>query len=51
MQHFVNLSKFGNGLARKIGCTAQTLRTWVPKTEAEMVASASEPARLKQLER
>lgn len=38
-------------VAGKIGCTAQTLRTWVLKTEPAMVASASDQARLKQLER
>ena len=37
-------------IAGKIGCTAQTLRTWVLKTEPA-VASASEQARLKELER
>jgi len=38
-------------VAGKIGCTAQTLRTWVHKTEPAMVTSASDQARLKQLER
>jgi transposase len=38
-------------VAGKIGCTAQTLRTWVLKTEPAMVATASDQARLKQLER
>jgi len=38
-------------IAGKIGCTAQTLRTWVLKTEPAMVASASEQARVKELER
>jgi len=38
-------------IAGKMGCTAQTLRTWVLKTEPAMVASASEQARLKELER
>jgi transposase len=38
-------------IAGKIGCTAQTLRTRVRKTEPAMVASASEQARLKELER
>ena len=36
-------------IAGKIGCTA--LRTWVLKTEPAMVASASEQARVKLLER
>jgi transposase len=38
-------------IAGKIGCTAQTLRTWVLKTEPAMIASAGEQARVKQLER
>lgn len=38
-------------VAGKIGCTAQTLRTWVLKTEPAMVATASDQARLRQLER
>jgi transposase len=38
-------------IAGKIGCTAQTLRSWVRKTEPAMVAAAGEQARLKQLER
>jgi transposase len=38
-------------IAGKIGCTAQTLRTWVRKTEPAMVSAAGEQARLKQLER
>ena len=38
-------------IAGKIGCTAQTLRTWVLKTEPAMVAAASDQGRLKQLER
>jgi len=38
-------------IAGKIGCTAQTLYTWVRKTEPAMVAAASEQARVKQLER
>jgi transposase len=38
-------------IAGKIGCTAQTLRTWVRKTEPAMVAAAGEQSRLKQLER
>jgi len=38
-------------IAGKIGCTAQTLYTWVRKTEPAMVAAASEQARLKDLER
>ncbi len=38
-------------ISGKIGCTAQTLCSWVLKTEPEMVASASERARLKELER
>jgi transposase len=38
-------------IAGKIGCTAQTLYTWVRKTEPAMVAAAGEQARVKQLER
>jgi transposase len=38
-------------IAGKIGCTAQTLQTWVRKTEPAMVAAAGEQSRLKQLER
>lgn len=38
-------------IASKIGCTAQRLRTWVLKSEPGRVASASEQARLKELER
>jgi len=38
-------------IAGKICCTAQTLYTWVRKTEPAMVAAASEQARVKQLER
>ena len=38
-------------IAAKIGCTAQTLRTWVRKSEPAMIASASEQARVRQLER
>lgn len=38
-------------IAGKIGCTAQTLRTWVLKTEPAMVTAASDQGRLKQLER
>jgi transposase len=38
-------------IAGKIGCTAQTLRTWILKTEPAMLASASEQARVKELER
>jgi transposase len=35
----------------KIGCTPQTLQSWVRKTEPEQLAAASDSARLKQLER
>jgi transposase len=38
-------------IAGKIGCTAQTLSTWVRKTEPQMIAAASEQARLRELER
>ncbi len=38
-------------IAGKIGCTAQSLYTWVRKTEPQMIAAASEQARLKELER
>jgi transposase len=38
-------------IAGKIGCTAQTLRMWVRKTEPALVAAATEQARIKQLER
>jgi transposase len=37
-------------IASKIGCTAQTLRSWVLKNGPGQVAAASEQARLKQLE-
>jgi transposase len=37
-------------IASKIGCTAQTLRTWVLKSGPGQVAAAGEQARLKQLE-
>ena len=40
-----------DSIAGKIGCTAQTLRTWILKTEPAMLASASEQARVKELER
>jgi transposase len=38
-------------IAGKIGCTAQTLSTWVRRTEPGMIAAASEQVRLKDLER
>ena len=38
-------------IAEKIGCTPQTLQTWVRKTEPTQIAAASDAARLKQLER
>jgi transposase-like protein len=38
-------------IAGKIGCTAQMLRTWVLKAEPAMVASASEQALQKPLDR
>jgi transposase len=37
-------------IASKIGCTAQTLRSWVLKNGPGQVAAASEQVRLKQLE-
>src|SRR5580700_2893475 len=38
-------------IAPKIGCTPQTLLTWVRKGEPAQVAAATEQARVKQLER
>jgi transposase len=38
-------------IAGKIGCTAQTLQSWVRKTEPGVIAAANEQTRLKQLER
>ena len=38
-------------IAPKIGCTPQTLHTWVRKCEPAQVAAATEQARIKQLER
>ena len=38
-------------IASKIGCTAQTLRTWVLKHGPGQVAASGEQTRLKQLER
>jgi transposase len=38
-------------IAGKIGCTAQTLSTWVRKTEPPMIAAATEQARVRELER
>ena len=38
-------------IAGKIGCTAQTLLTWVRKTGPVAIAAATEQARVKQLER
>ena len=38
-------------IAPKIGCTPQTLHTWVRKSEPAQVVAATEQARIKQLER
>ncbi len=38
-------------IAGKIGCAPATLHGWVRKTEPAVVASATEQARVKQLER
>ena len=38
-------------IAAKIGCTPQTLHTWVRKSEPAQVVAATEQARIKQLER
>ena len=38
-------------IASKIGCTPQTLYTWVRKNGPVQMAAASEQSRLKQLER
>jgi transposase len=38
-------------IAGKIGCTAQTLVNWIPKTEPVSITAVTERARLKQLER
>ncbi len=38
-------------IAAKIGCTAQTLETWVRKTEPAVIAASVEADRVKALER